>query len=65
MLHASSCFYISVFLFKLLDDDYSNELFDEDEEEEEEIPYSVEEQLTMVVDYLRTEHIYCIFCAIR
>jgi len=49
---------------KLLDDDYSNELFDEDEEEEEEIPYSVEEQLTMVVDYLRTEHIYCIFCAI-
>ena len=49
---------------KLLDDDYS-ELVDEEEEEEEEIAYSVEEQLTMVVDYLRTEHLYCIFCAIR
>eukprot|EP00088_Acartia_fossae_P037391 TRINITY_DN3855_c0_g1_i6.p1 TRINITY_DN3855_c0_g1~~TRINITY_DN3855_c0_g1_i6.p1 ORF type:complete len:267 (-),score=58.74 TRINITY_DN3855_c0_g1_i6:225-977(-) len=45
---------------KKLEDD-----FEELIEEEEEIIYSVEEQLVMVVEYLRTEHLYCIFCAIK
>jgi len=42
-------------------------LLDEEEEEEEveeEVVFSTEEQLEMVVEYLRLEHVYCLFCAI-
>jgi len=49
---------------KLLEDDIEEGLEEEEEEEEEEILYSLEEQLIMVTEYLRTEHLYCLFCAI-
>jgi len=46
-----------------------NKLLGDDEEEEEEeeeagIVFTNGEQLEMVVEYLRTEHIYCVFCGI-
>jgi hypothetical protein len=38
---------------------------EEEEEEEEVIEFSTEEQLDMLVEYLRSQHRYCLFCAIR
>jgi hypothetical protein len=48
--------------FPLVQDDGEEE---EEEEEEEVIQFSTEEQLDMLVEYLRSQHRYCLFCAIR
>ncbi len=49
-------------VFPLVQDDGEEE---EEEEEEETIQFSTEEQLDMLVEYLRSQHRYCLFCAIR
>jgi len=47
---------------KLVEDDA---LYEEVDEEEEEIVYSNEEQLVMILEYLRSEYMYCMFCGIH
>jgi len=55
-------FFVNI-IFNFEDEDAENE--EDEEEEEEEVMFSIEEQLEMVVEYLRTEHTYCTFCGIR
>ncbi len=49
-------------VFPIVQDDGEEE---EEEEEKEVIQFSTEEQLDMLVEYLRSQHRYCLFCAIR
>ena len=57
--------YLNLFgFFSYMQADEEEEEEDE-EEEEEELQFSVEEQLDMLVEYLRSEHRYCVFCGIR
>ncbi len=35
---------------------------DDETEEEEEVEFPLDQQLVMLTDYLRTEHVYCIWC---
>merc|ERR1712059_26163 len=44
--------------------DQEEDAEEEEEEEEEEELFSPSEKLEMLVTYLRTEHLYCLFCGI-